>query len=212
MRKPNDDFTPEEKAIENSFKDWYLSIFEKHTELIGQQVRTPVGIIDLLFVNRTWGNLIVVEVKKGKTPTGILSQLYSYFWYLQSLLDKDIFINTSARDEVVGKAYGIIVAESLDERTIKALEYSPEIMFYQYGLDGKHITFDHQYIKTPKKHAIDDRIERWINIIKQHARTNYLEIEKRKVLHGGGEYDPVLLSGDLGDDSNTIFINEKSRQ
>lgn len=212
MRKPNDDFTPEEKAIENAFKDWYLAIFGNHSELIGQQVRTPVGVIDLLFVNRAWGNIIVVEVKKGRAPSGILSQVYSYFWYLQSLLDKDIFIKISARDEIVGKSYGIIVAESLDERTIKALEYSSEIMFYQYGLEDNHITFDHKFIRTSKKYKIDDRIEGWINIIKQHARANYIEIEKYKVLHNGGEYDPVLLQGDLEDKSNTIFINEKSRQ
>lgn len=204
--------TPTEEIIENLFKGWYLTNFGKHTELIGQQVRTPVGIIDLLFVNHTWGNIIVVEVKKGKTPSGILSQLYSYFWYLQSLLDKDIFINLSTRAEIVGRAYGIIVAKSLDERTVKALEYSPEIMFYQYELEGKYISFDHKYINTPKKYSVDDRIEQWINIIKQHARTNYLEIEKRKVLHSGGEYDPVLLSDDLEDKSNTIFVNEKSRQ
>lgn len=201
-----------EKDIENAFRDWYLANFGNHIALVGQQVRTPVGIIDLLFVNRTWGNIIVVEVKKEKTPTGILSQLYGYFWYLQSLLSKDIFLQSTARDDVTGKAYGIIVSASLDERTARALEYSPEIMFYQYQASGGNVMFNYQSVRAVRENKIDRRIEGWINFIKQRARANYLEIEKYKVLHSGGDYDPILLQGDLEDKSNTIFINEKSRQ
>jgi hypothetical protein len=67
-----------------------LSILDSKLLLIGRQVSTRYGkFIDLLAMDAD-GNLVVIELKKDKTPRDVVAQLLDYGSWVQSLKDDDI--------------------------------------------------------------------------------------------------------------------------
>lgn len=67
-----------------------LSILEPNLLLIGRQVPTAYGkFIDLLAVDRE-GNVVVIELKKDKTPREVVAQVLDYGSWVRTLEDDDI--------------------------------------------------------------------------------------------------------------------------
>jgi hypothetical protein len=67
-----------------------ISILDPDLLLIGRQVPTAYGkFIDLLAINRE-GNLVVIELKKDKTPREVVAQALDYGSWVATLEDDDI--------------------------------------------------------------------------------------------------------------------------
>jgi hypothetical protein len=84
-RKPLDLEQRIESWIEND-----ISIISDDILIIGRQVKTAYGgIIDLLGINQD-GDLVVIELKRDKTPRDITAQVLDYASWVQDLSGEDI--------------------------------------------------------------------------------------------------------------------------
>ena len=78
-----------EKDLEDLICD-DISILNENWLLIGRQVSTAFGkLIDLLALDRS-GSLIVIELKKDKTPREVVAQVLDYGSWVRNLGDTDI--------------------------------------------------------------------------------------------------------------------------
>lgn len=78
----------EERLEEFLNKD--ISIASPNWMVIGRQVNTDYGkYVDLLAIDRD-GNLIIIELKKNKTPREVVAQLLDYASWVKELKDEDI--------------------------------------------------------------------------------------------------------------------------
>ena len=136
--------------------------------LIGQQVHTKNGgYVDLLALNSD-GQLIVIELKRDKTPREVVAQALDYASWVQNLHAEDIaaiYDNYSKDDTSLDKAFQkrfgqeidpeilngshqiVIVAASLDPSTERIVNYLNgmdvpiNVIFFQVFQDG-----DEQYL------------------------------------------------------------------
>jgi len=100
-----------EKRLEDVLaKD--LGILDPNLLLIGRQVPTAYGkFIDLMAIDRE-GNLVVIELKKDKTPREVVAQVLDYASWVRSLEDDDV---ASIFETYLQKYYPDQVSTSLDE-------------------------------------------------------------------------------------------------
>ena len=101
-----------EKALEDMIKA-DISILSDRWMLIGRQVNTTYGgFIDLLAIDAD-GSLIVIELKKHKTPRDVIAQAIDYASWVKKLSPEkiaDIFANYSnggSLDEAYAKMSAI---------------------------------------------------------------------------------------------------------
>ena len=84
-------FTP--MSMESKLEDIIekdISILDPNLLIIGRQVPTAYGkFIDLLAINHE-GNLVVIELKRDKTPRDVVAQVLDYGSWIQTLEDEDI--------------------------------------------------------------------------------------------------------------------------
>lgn len=127
-----------------------LSILDEKLLLIGRQVPTRYGtFIDLLAMDAD-GNLVVIELKRDKTPRDVVAQLLDYGSWVQSLKDEDIAdifhrylekykpnktglsldeafyekFKTSSMPEEMNESHElVVVAAGLDESTERIINY-----------------------------------------------------------------------------------------
>jgi hypothetical protein len=117
-----------EKRLEKILVD-DISIASPDWLLIGRQVPTAFGsIIDLLAIDRN-GNLVVMELKKGRTPREVIAQVLDYGSWVRTLDETDIaeiferFVQREKRDslsislnDAFCKRFGVQdIPESLNE-------------------------------------------------------------------------------------------------
>ena len=142
----------EEKRLEE-FLSRDISIASPNWMVIGRQVYTDYGsYIDLLAIDRD-GNLIVLELKKDKTPREVIAQILDYASWVKELRADDIssIYNTyqqkyqpndatTSLDEAFCKRFNvqempeelneshqmIVVASKLDESTERIVSYLSE--------------------------------------------------------------------------------------
>lgn len=147
--------TPDEKlnpilnseiSLEERLEDWLasdISILDPNLLVIGRQVRTAFGgVIDLLCLDYN-GDIVVVELKKGKTPREVAAQALDYASWVSSLSAGAI---TNIAEEYLSNSGGfksefeqrierefpeelnvnhrsLIVAESIDASTERIVRY-----------------------------------------------------------------------------------------
>jgi len=91
-----------ELRLESKLEEWLekdISILSPDLLVIGRQVETAYGgYIDLLCLNRD-GDLVIVELKKGKTPREISAQVLDYASWVRDLTYGDIM-------EIAEEAHG----------------------------------------------------------------------------------------------------------
>lgn len=142
----------QEKRLEE-FLDKDITIASPHWMIIGRQVYTDYGkYIDLLAIDRD-GNLIILELKKNKTPREVVAQLLDYASWIKNLTDDEIasifknYIkkyhpdrNGISLDETFLKCFKlkdmpeelnethqlVVVASNLDESTERIVSYLSE--------------------------------------------------------------------------------------
>ncbi len=102
------------------------NIFTEDNELAGQQYQTDTGVIDILAIRKDKGELLVVELKRGKASDVVVGQILRYMGYVKQEL------------AVAGQTIkGIIIALDNDDKLQYALSMIPNVEFYRYKIDFK---------------------------------------------------------------------------
>jgi len=157
--------SPTKLASEKELEDMITlkpEILSPDWMLIGQQVRTSYGgIIDLLAITPD-GSLVLVELKRDKTPREIVAQVLDYASWVENLkadkiaqiyegfrpegnLDKDFQERFDAEldEETLNESHQIIiVASELDDSTERIINYlnardlAINAIFFQVFLNG----------------------------------------------------------------------------
>ena len=139
-----------EISLEERLEDWLesdISLLDENLMVIGRQVRTDFGgKIDLLCIDRT-GSLVVIEVKKSKTPRRVTSQALEYASWVKDLDRGSIEELVSAYPKLDGSLKeefeskfeidlpealnlshrSLIVAEAMDDSTERIVGYLSEM-------------------------------------------------------------------------------------
>lgn len=151
--------------------------------IIGRQVLTAHGkFIDLLAMDAS-GNLIIVELKKDKTPREIVAQVLDYGSWVKGLSTPDIYeraeqylgqrlslaflerFGEAIPETLNGKHSMLIVASELDPSSKRIVEYLSEeygiaintVFFKVFGMDGEEwLTTDYLL----DQEAVEERAER----------------------------------------------------
>lgn len=97
------------------------SIYEEDGELVGQQYQTDTGSIDILAISKDKKELLVVELKKGRSSDAAIGQLQRYMGY--------VFEELAEEGQTVK---GVIIALEDDIRIRRALAVTNNIEFYRY--------------------------------------------------------------------------------
>lgn len=98
----------------------YDLIFE-NSELISQQYKTDIGIIDLLVKEKTTGNYVVIELKRNQTSDTTVGQIMRYMGWVKSKLSP------------AQPVKGVIIGYSNDDRLNYAISCvnNIEILLYR---------------------------------------------------------------------------------
>jgi Endonuclease NucS len=101
------------------------SLIEEDGELVSQQFRTSIGIIDILARDKSSGQYVVIELKKSQTSDDTVGQLTRYMGWLE------------AHKSGGQPTKGIIIAGQYDERLYYALRKLKDAEVYLYQVDFK---------------------------------------------------------------------------
>lgn len=150
--------------LETRLEDWIekdISILSEDIILIGRQIETGFGgIIDLLCLDRN-GDVVIIELKRKKTPRDITAQVLDYASWVRDLSNEHIseiankYLGTN---ETLDKAFKkkfdeelpeilneshkmLVVASEIDESTERIINYLSDL----YGVAINAISF--QYFK-----------------------------------------------------------------
>lgn len=115
----------EDFVINNWKQTQFSSEFDliyENGELISQQYKTDVGIIDILAKDKKSGSYVVIELKRNQTGDDTVGQLLRYMgWVKRHLGDSNV--------------KGVIVAGKFDKKLEYALEYAPaDIKLFIYNV------------------------------------------------------------------------------
>ena len=144
-----------ESRLENWLRD-DIGMVSDNLLVIGQQVETAYGgVIDLLAIDSS-GDLVILELKRDRTPRDIVAQALDYASWVQGMGHDDVIacasdffedktLEQAFRDkfgeglpEVINERHRIyIVASSLDSATERIVEYLSET----HGVDINAATF-----------------------------------------------------------------------
>ncbi|MBU2573702.1 MAG: DUF91 domain-containing protein [Elusimicrobia bacterium] len=83
--------------LEKTLEDWLEAnphLLGNDILLIGRQVRTDHGIIDLLALDSK-GNIVVIELKRGRAPREVVGQLNSYLTIAASWPESELIRNAN---------------------------------------------------------------------------------------------------------------------
>ena len=164
-----------------------ISIASPNWMVIGRQVYTGYGkYIDLLAIDQD-GNLIVLELKKNKTPREVVAQLLDYASWIKNLKDAEI---ASIFDDYIKKYQPERNSVSLDEAFLECfkLKSMPE-----------ELNETHQLVIVAS--MLDDSTERIVNYLSEEHNVPINAIlfrifkdEEREYLSNIWLIDPTLPS------------------
>ena len=101
-------------------------IYKVDDEVVGQQFKTETGFIDILAQSKDKQELLVIELKKGRSSDIVIGQVQRYMG--------DV-IEEVAEDQQ--KVKGVIIALEDDIKLRRALKVARDIEFYKYELKFK---------------------------------------------------------------------------
>ena len=150
---------PQRLNLERRLEDWIcadISLLSDELMVIGKQIRRYGVALDLLAIDRE-GNLVIVELKRDKTPRDVVAQAVDYAswvqgfgledveqYYAQNHKEGELFAEAFERafgdspPEVVNERQRMyIVASSLDAATQRIIEY----LSATHGVDINAATF-----------------------------------------------------------------------
>jgi len=104
----------------------YYDIYEEEGELVGQQYPSDTGPIDILAISKDKKELLVIELKRGRSSDTAVGQIQRYMGYVREELAEE---NQSVK--------GVIIAFSDDIGIRRALSITQNIDFYTYKVRFK---------------------------------------------------------------------------
>ncbi|MBY0530675.1 MAG: endonuclease NucS [Xanthobacteraceae bacterium] len=120
-----------EKYLEDFIVDNFQSIFkgtlkvyEESEEFEGQQFTTDVGSIDILAIEKSSGDFVVIELKKGRHSDRVVGQTLRYMGWVKENLCKD---GQGVR--------GLIITRDADKRLTYALSMTSGVEVRHYKID-----------------------------------------------------------------------------
>lgn len=198
---------------EERIEEWLekdISIISNDLLVIGRQVKTDFGgSIDLLCLERN-GDLVIVELKKDKTPREIVAQILDYASWVKDLPQERIeeiankyFGEKGSLDEAFMKQFNeplpetlnenhrmLIVASKLDSSTERAINY-----LSAYGIRINAVTF--HYFKKDNREYLARVFLIEPSRIKPQDKIRLTEEELREIAdsNGVGELYSKLVEG-----------------
>ena len=142
-----------EVGLEKRLEDWLehdISMLDPGLLVVGRQVHTPNGRIDLLCIDRE-GLIVVVELKKGRTSREVVAQALDYASWakdlnaddveaiakdcdkiendrsLQDAFDEKFEVDRGDRVDLCEGHRSIVVAEDIDDSTERIVRYLSEL-------------------------------------------------------------------------------------
>jgi hypothetical protein len=91
----------------------------------GRQYQTPIGNIDLLAMDKEKKELVVIELKKGRSSDAVVGQILRYMGWVQENLADGLNVR------------GIIIVKDKDEKLEYALKFSPHVSLFLYEVSFK---------------------------------------------------------------------------
>jgi Endonuclease NucS len=191
------------------FKD--ISVASPNWMVIGRQVPTAYGsFIDLLAMDRD-GNLVVLELKRDKTPRDVVAQILDYGSWVRVLKDEDI---ASIYEDFLKKYYPSLTKTSLDDAFRK-----------QFGLPAMPETLNESHELVVVASALDPSTERIISYLSEVHDVSVSAVFFRMYQDGDREYltrawlieptaaesKPTSTVGEWNDEFYVSFGNGKSR-
>jgi len=141
---------PSEERLEDIIAD-DISILNRNLLLIGRQVSTSFGkVVDLLGMDAD-GNLVVIELKRDKTPRDVVAQLLDYGSWVRELEEEDI---ASIFDSYLLKYLSHHAETSLDEAFCE-----------QFGVQEMPESLNENHELVVLTSELDDSTERIINYL-----------------------------------------------
>lgn len=101
----------------------HYELIEEDGELVSQQYRTAIGIIDILVRDKRTKQFVVIELKKNQTSDDTVGQLARYMGWLEE------------HKTTGSPAKGIIIAAQYDTRLHYALKKVKDVEVYLYRVD-----------------------------------------------------------------------------
>lgn len=196
LNKDNLKEIPKEKLdSEEKLENWIekdIGMIADSLLIIGRQVETDFGgVIDLLCLDAV-GDLVIVELKKDKTPREITAQLLDYASWVKDLsnnriyqIAEDYLGSDRSLDQVFKEEFGedipdvlneshrmIVVASEIDSSSERIIEYLSD----SYGVGINAVTF--QFFKEGSKKYLARVF--LIELGEAEYRTRTKSISKRK--------------------------------
>ena len=183
-----------------------LSILSANLMLVGRQVTTVTGkFIDLLAMDSD-GDLVVIELKRGRTPREVVAQILDYASWVQDLSYDDIKAiyaeknNGKELEEGFDDAFGtslpeelnqnhrlVVVASELDFSSERIINYLGDnygvpinVVFFRHFKDG-----DHEYLTRT-----------WLIDPQQPEKTPRTKVAKKSEPWNGRDFYVTLGEGD----------------
>mgnify|MGYP000414990890 CR=1 FL=1 len=98
-------------------------LIEEDGDMVSQQYRTEIGIIDILVKDKKSGQYVIIELKKSQSSDDTIGQLTRYMGWIEEHKSN-------------GKlTKGIIIASSYDKKLFYALKKVKDIEVYTYQID-----------------------------------------------------------------------------
>ena len=114
-----------EKQLEDFIVDnWNETDLGKKYDLIDQQYKTDVGIIDILAADKKTKSHVVIELKRNQTNDEVLGQIKKYMGW----------VKVHKKDENV---IGIVVAKQFDKKFYYAMQMEKDVYPLEYEVDFK---------------------------------------------------------------------------
>lgn len=207
-------------GLEERIEAWVekdVSILADDLLVIGRQVTTAFGgSIDLLCLDRK-GDLVIVELKRNKTPREVTAQALDYASWVKDLSNESITTianaylnakNTTLEEEFY-KRFGfslpesiniqhriIIVASEIDDSTERIIKYLSET----YGVRINSVTFD--YFRSSANREI---LVRKFLIDSEIANEQPILGSKRKPSLSLEQLEEIAIANGVGELYSTIF-------
>lgn len=206
--------------FEARLEDWLhedISILSTNLLIIGRQVETDYGkYIDLLCLNSN-GDLVIVELKKDKTPREVTAQVLDYASWVKDLSHEkirnlaNIYLakKTTNLEEVFQQKFGVelpevlndshamlIVASEIDESTERIIKYLSDT----YGVNINVAQF--QYFKNGNGQELLARVF----LIEQS------EVEQKSITKGSKKREPFPTPQELEEIAENNGVGELYRK
>lgn len=223
----NEQLVPMDKStldFEERLESWIeqdISLIGVDAMIIGRQVHTDFGgYIDLLAINSD-GELIIIELKRRKTPRDIVAQCLDYgTWvygltyddivelyktYKSSDFDKDFteYFETQVPEKINSGYQTIIVAASLDDSTERIVEHLNEVhkvninavFFNVFTKDGKEF-IARSWLKDPadaEEISVSGKKSKWTGYL--FVNTGITEIDTARDWKLNKKYSFISAGG-----------------